>query len=293
MATNLKRVGGGLKYQIVTGNGEPTNGDALIEKIRKYDQTIIYIDEDTGKIYTSTALNGVVADFVTSTGGDSGSQTLQDVLDEQGATALDKDNTIDGGQNALWFDNLKLVDFVARFPNNEASNVEFLADAASENFPFAYIYMQNDSGGSSELELTLGGATLKKDNAAFVATEDSHIATKKYVDDNATVGYKVYTALLNQSGSSAPVATPLGDNTIGAIVWTRESEGRYVATLSAAFPFGKTRLPPLGTLNYGGDNGESYFVRTDNNSLLLITRDTGVASDDILSDTSIEIQVYP
>lgn len=52
-------------------------------------------------------------------------------------------------------------------------------------------------------------------------------------------GYKVYTALLNQSGTNAPVATVL-ENTLGDIVWSREGEGLYKATLSNSFTENKT-----------------------------------------------------
>lgn len=42
-------------------------------------------------------------------------------------------------------------------------------------------------------------------------------------------GYKVYTALLTQSGTDAPVATVL-ENTLGNVVWSREGAGLYKAT---------------------------------------------------------------
>lgn len=51
--------------------------------------------------------------------------------------------------------------------------------------------------------------------------------------------YKVYTALLSQSGTSAPTATVL-ENTLGTVVWTRSNTGQYVGTLTGAFTDQKT-----------------------------------------------------
>lgn len=52
--------------------------------------------------------------------------------------------------------------------------------------------------------------------------------------------YKVYRALLSQSGTDAPVATIL-ENTLGDTpVITRDDLGNYVITLAGAFPQNKT-----------------------------------------------------
>lgn len=57
--------------------------------------------------------------------------------------------------------------------------------------------------------------------------------------------YKVYTALLTQSGTDAPVATVL-ENTLGDIVWTRDSVGIYRGTLNGVlFLLEKTIIPPF------------------------------------------------
>jgi hypothetical protein len=67
--------------------------------------------------------------------------------------------------------------------------------------------------------------------------------------------YKVYTALLTQEGTDAPVATVL-ENTLGDIVWTRSMEGVYLGTLIGAFTTDKTFIPP-----YSADFfGQSIFL---------------------------------
>lgn len=80
-----------------------------------------------------------------------------------------------------------------------------------------------------------------KPNQILMTLGDS---TVKYVDaDTAAViarTYKVYTALLTQSGTSAPTATVL-ENTLGGVpVWTRSVEGVYRCRLIGAFTDVKT-----------------------------------------------------
>ena len=52
--------------------------------------------------------------------------------------------------------------------------------------------------------------------------------------------YKVYTALLTQSGTNAPVATVLENTFGGDIVWSYSSTGSYLGTLAGAFTSQKT-----------------------------------------------------
>lgn len=103
--------------------------------------------------------------------------------------------------------------------------------------------------------------------------------------------YKIYSALLTQSGTAAPVVTVL-ENTIGTIVWTRSSGGIYVATLTSAFTDSKTQL------FYGTGIGFTLcqFFRTsgdETNSLTLISFDDSITpTDNSLLNTSIQIKVY-
>jgi hypothetical protein len=106
--------------------------------------------------------------------------------------------------------------------------------------------------------------------------------------------YKIYTALLTQTGINPPVATIL-DNTIGNIVWTRTSPGIYIGTLIGAFPIEKTFIMAIvggsgydtAVLNGGG--GEIYNVyRIDNNIITV----NNVNGDDQLNNTPVEIRVY-
>ena len=103
-----------------------------------------------------------------------------------------------------------------------------------------------------------------------------------------TPAYKVYSALLTQSGTSNPVATVL-ENTIGSLVWTRTAVGYYRATLSSAFTANKTMV-------LLGSNSPEFSVGAYNptaNYVLLKTTDaTGTFVDDALFQCSVEIRVY-
>lgn len=105
--------------------------------------------------------------------------------------------------------------------------------------------------------------------------------------------YKVYKALLTQTGTDAPVATVLENNLGGTVVWTRAGTGDYVATLSGAFVSGKTFLIP--PKNFESSGIDSQFVDTGNTNeleLLIFQNDDNTPVDEELLRSSIEIQVY-
>lgn len=103
---------------------------------------------------------------------------------------------------------------------------------------------------------------------------------------------KVYTALLSQSGTSNPTAVILGSNTIGSIVWTRNSTGNYTGTLTGAFASNKTWL----AISKGDGIGSfinGLLSRTSADAVLLTTSDNGGTFSDGFNNISIEIRVYP
>ncbi len=80
---------------------------------------------------------------------------------------------------------------------------------------------------------------------------------KKYVDNaiSSVRPYKVYTALLTQSGTSAPTDLVLED-TIDTTGWTRTNIGTYVLTFSSPIDLDKLYIPPF--TDWAGD-GQSYI----------------------------------
>jgi len=102
-----------------------------------------------------------------------------------------------------------------------------------------------------------------------------------------TSPYRVYTALITQSGGSAPTITTQLENTLGNIVWTRSSDGVYVGTLAGAFSTTKTFV--------SFTNNNLCFLAmyaNDENTVRIATSNTaGAAADDLLTG-SIEIRTY-
>lgn len=118
------------------------------------------------------------------------------------------------------------------------------------------------------------------------------------------VGYKVYSAFINQSSTSAPTATVL-ENTLGGVPsWAYTSVGKYTATLTGVFTANKTVvIPPT---NWGGvddslTDRKVFTAGTDDANTFYVNSGTvdasGVSSSangQLFTGYSfIEIRVYP
>ena len=125
---------------------------------------------------------------------------------------------------------------------------------------------------------------------------------------NNPAGVKVYRALLSQLGTADPTVVVL-ENSIGAIVWTRNSTGVYYGTLIGAFTLHKTWT------NIGWTANDSLSVGNEVDQFIIAKRAAGAFSQDrivvqsvrvdlsspgtggvidsLLSETPIEILVYP
>ena len=114
------------------------------------------------------------------------------------------------------------------------------------------------------------------------------------------VPYKIYSALLTQSGTTDPVVTII-ENTLGIITINRDSTGRYSVNSSGLFTSNKT-IVYINTITssagpYGG------YASISNNSQNTIYIDTtkvigsgggipGTGTDTVLNNTSFEVRVY-
>lgn len=109
--------------------------------------------------------------------------------------------------------------------------------------------------------------------------------------------YKVYTALLTQAGTNAPVATVLENTLGGTVVWSYDGVGQYRATLASAFTQNKTWFSFINIIT--GAEIDIRLTWDTINEITLMTALGGVAggigvfTDDIITDASIEIRVYP
>jgi hypothetical protein len=104
--------------------------------------------------------------------------------------------------------------------------------------------------------------------------------------------YKVYTALLTQTGTDAPVATVL-ENTLGEIVWSYGEIGIYLGTLNSAFVVDKTYITTTSTES--GEDSSIYPILSTAPTVnfCVIRTSAGINSaDNYLKNTPIEIRVY-
>jgi hypothetical protein len=124
---------------------------------------------------------------------------------------------------------------------------------------------------------------LISDNSIFTEASSSS-------GGSTTPNYLVYTALLSQTGTNAPVPTVL-ENTIGAIVWSYVDVGKYRANLIGAFDTTKTFV-----ILTGNGAGDSMFMLADNESndycsIGSVSPTSGYVNGYMFS-TYIEIRVY-
>jgi hypothetical protein len=104
--------------------------------------------------------------------------------------------------------------------------------------------------------------------------------------------YKVYTALLTQTGTNAPTSIVL-ENTLGDIIWSRESIGNYSGTLSGIFTENKTGVF-IQNSAYGSDYNNTLVDLISDNKVYVQVYDQLLDAnrDDSLNNTLIEIRVY-
>lgn len=110
----------------------------------------------------------------------------------------------------------------------------------------------------------------------------------------AGANYKIYTALLTQTGTSDPVASVLEDDILGGI-WTRVptvlgplGQFDYKFTPTVAFDADKTFCPAVGDAITGASFG-TYIDNFNQNDNCLYIRQV---ADDTFYNTPIEIRVY-
>lgn len=124
-------------------------------------------------------------------------------------------------------------------------------------------------------------------------TVDTAYADMDAIVEAASGGssYLVYTALLSQSGTDDPVATVLENTLGGTVVWARDSQGFYSATLSGAFTANKS----VAFYMVNSDQSAGYLLTyefPDEDTFLIRQAGVSFASVDQLG-ASIEIRVYP
>ena len=112
------------------------------------------------------------------------------------------------------------------------------------------------------------------------------IYTMQDIKDSAGPGYKVYTALLTQAGTAAPVATILKNNTGATFTWARTGSGTYTITASSnTFTSNKTIVFfNLGEYTFAS---QQPWVRTSDTVITL-----PLGGDGRITNGSFEIRIY-
>ena len=109
-------------------------------------------------------------------------------------------------------------------------------------------------------------------------------------DITGNAPYKVYTALLTQSGGDDPVATVLENTLGGEVVWTRDNLGVYLGTFTNAFVNSNTIIF-LSPSNAGNGLAVLWDFPSGNDEVRLSQYDE-TFSPVVYLNTSIEIRVY-
>ena len=103
--------------------------------------------------------------------------------------------------------------------------------------------------------------------------------------------YLSYVALLSQTGTDAPTATVMMNNTGQTFTYTYDASGQY--SLNGTFDLSKTFVV-FGNNGTGGLQIFNAQVTTTLIGLYVFTESGGwISSDDVLVNTPIEIRIYP
>lgn len=102
---------------------------------------------------------------------------------------------------------------------------------------------------------------------------------------------KVYTGIVNQVGTAAPVVTVLRNELGGEVEWEYDNTGYYKGTCVGAFPAGKTWIN-LATgqghfglqIAVGRNSADEIYIEVRNNA--------GVDANTLLNDAALEVRVY-
>jgi len=158
----------------------------------------------------------------------------------------------------------------------------------------ATIYLNTYSTGNVSLvagggKVIVGTTPATSSGTYDVLTRNTSTGEVEKAASSALKNYKTYTALLSQTGTNAPTAIVLENTLGGTVVWTRSLIGNYVGTLSGAFTTNKTAV----LHGNGTTNTIVSSIVSSVNSVGIVTTTAGAGADGLLSNTTLEIRVYP
>tara|TARA_R110000823_G_scaffold54017_1_gene132716 strand:- start:302 stop:2257 length:1956 start_codon:yes stop_codon:yes gene_type:complete len=252
----------------------------------------------------TTALNNLAqAIFVPSNGVSANGSTSAAPLGYTAEDAANKQNSLaaDGtGAKYPTIDAIRTPTFATSVTVQDEAPIYVFKNAAGTIIGF----IEHDEGtlninsGLADVQIsgavTILGSTVAGSNNSLKIIDLAGLGNRNVQADAngkliASIGYKVYTALLNQSGTAAPVATVLENTLGGTLVWTYVAIGQYRGTLTGVFTASKTSV--FLTNSYG-----KLFLNgsreTDNSIIIGTQAENGGSDNGQLSGSSIEIRVY-
>lgn len=138
-------------------------------------------------------------------------------------------------------------------------------------------------------DITLGGTGRIQGIDTVSASTDA--ASKAYVDSQ--VGYSTYVARVTQSGTNAPVATVISNNTGLTFTWARINTGSYTVSPSSAFVINKTWIQMTGgDLSSGVTSVSIKDISTTTATAVNVNLVNGNVADEITA-AFVEIRIYP
>ena len=138
---------------------------------------------------------------------------------------------------------------------------------------------------------TLSSTVDTTERGSAVANARVEVYTMQDIKDSAGPGYKIYAAIMNQSGIPEPPTATVLKNTTGAtFTWTRFGAGQYrVEASSPVFTANKT----VATLNVGNiDFGSTAWARNNDSFLQIETGTSSTKLDGYLTNGYLEILIY-
>jgi hypothetical protein len=136
-------------------------------------------------------------------------------------------------------------------------------------------------------DLLLGTSTPPANTNDLPITQNFSVSDVAAFANSYNLGYTVYTALITQTGTAAPVATVLQNTTGGTFTYARTSGGDYTVTASSSlFTADKT----IVFLN-GGSSENNHDVAWRRVSDTVINLNTH-NSDGKFTSGSLEIRIY-
>ena len=145
--------------------------------------------------------------------------------------------------------------------------------------------------GTNPANPTSGKRVLFAKSDGWYDKNSAGVTAKLATTSDISAPYLVYTALLTQSGTDAPVATVLENTLGGTPVWSRQASGTFRATLTNLFTSNKsTAFVANDYVNGNSEHSTGSFTADDYYEMYTYTM-TNVVTDNV--SFAIEIRVYP